>query len=463
MFLPEDVVNPDAPTIDLAILTRDDSPLMPTVSEAIHRVRGVNLLVHRIIGSPRKDDPHRVATIARARNAAVQQAKTPWLMFLDDDVALAPDCVSRLQNALAARPEYAGLGADYLGEARPRRTSHHVTMGATMFRTSALQRNPFRWETSKCECLCCCEDLRRLGHRVEYLSGARAWHVKRPQSASQQPAVESTCVMADVDPLLADKAKILVAFNRRDVRRFRDAFLRTLRASGNRQEVIVVGYGLYPSEIRLLSASSGVRVMHKVVNGQMPPVRRLQDFTDIVRGFEPDTPVAYWDASDVVFQGNLDSLWQLTQRFAGKLLAVREPRGYPYNAAIPGWTRSIDSPLHSRRAFELFSTRPFLNSGFAAGTAAAMQAYFTEAARLRSSPELRGTTDWGDQSAMNLYCHSDENRWQEIPQGWNFCVHDRPRGEVHVTPDGQVVSHNQTPIYAVHGNARSLRKLAIIR
>lgn len=453
----------NTPTINLAVLTRDESPLMPTVSHAIHQVRGVNLLVHRVIGSPEPDEPNRVATIARARNSAVQQAWTPWLMFLDDAVVLAPDCVTRLHHALTARSEYPGFGADYPGESNSRRTSPHVTMGATLFRTSTLRRNPFLWEANKCECLCCCEDLRRSGNRVEYLSGARAWHLKRPQPHSRQPAAESICVSSDLDPSVADEAKILVAFNRRDIRRFREVFLRTLRASGNQQEVIVVGDGLYPSEIRLLAASPGVRVVHKVVNGQMPPVRRMQDFAEIVRGFAPGTPVAYWDASDVIFQSSLAPLWQLTQQFAGKLLAVREPQGWPNNAAIIGWTKSIDSPHHSRRAFELFSTRPFLNSGFGAGTAAAMQAYFTEAARLRSSAELRGTTDWGDQSAMNLYCHSDENRWQEIPQGWNFCVHDRPRGEVHVTPDGRVFSRNQTPIQAVHGNARSLRKLAITR
>ncbi len=451
------------PTIDLAVLTRDQRPLNTTIAESIRNQRGVRLQVHRIVGSPKSDDPHRIATIARARNAAIQQARTPWLMFLDDDVVLAPDCVARLHHALTARTEYAGFGADYLGEASPHRASHHVTMGATMFRTAALQRNPIRWENKKCECLCCCEDLRHAGTRVEYLSGARAWHLKSAQPKEMPSSPDVIYESPEADPTLTGKAKILVAFNRRDVRRFRDAFLRTLRASGNQQEVIVVGYGLYPSEVRSIAASPGVRVIHKVVNGQMPPVRRLQDFAEVVAGFNPDTPVAYWDASDVIFQSSLAPLWQLTQQFAGKLLAVREPKSYPHNAAIVGWTKSIDNPHHNRRAFELFSTRPFLNSGFGAGTAAAMQAYFTEATRLRSSAELRGTTDWGDQSAMNLYCHSDNNRWQEIAQGWNFCVHDRPGGEVHVTADGRVVSRNQTQIMAVHGNARSLRKLAIIR
>ena len=456
------------PTIDLAVLTRDQSPLNTTIAESIRNQCGVRLQVHRIVGSPGSDDPHRVATIARARNMAVERAQTPWLMFVDDDVVLAPDCVARLHHALASRSEYAGVGADYLSEARLHRTSRHVTMGATMFRTAALQRNPFRWETNKCECLCCCEDLRRMGNRVEYLSGARAWHLKNfhvdaiPSGAGAGPVSCENNLSSGMDTRAASKAKILVAFNRRDVRRFQEAFLRTLRTSGNLQEVIVVGYGLYPSEVSLLSASPGVRVIRKIVNGHMPPVRRLQDFAEIVAGLNPAAPVAYWDASDVIFQSSLAPLWQLTQQYRGKLLAVREPKCYPYNPAIVGWTQSIESPRHSRRAFDLFSTRPFLNSGFGAGTAATMQSYFTEAARLRSSVELRGTTDWGDQSAMNLYCHSDRNRWQEIPQGWNFCVHDRPRGEVHVTPDGRVVCRNEIPIAAVHGNARSLRKLAII-
>ena len=451
------------PTIDLAVLTRDERPLTPAVTESIRRVRGVNLQVHRIVGSPKTGDLHRVATIARARNAAVQQARSPWLMFLDDDVVLAPDCVARLHHALVARPEYAGFGADYLGEAGRHCSAPHVSMGATMFRRSALERTPFRWELNKCECLCCCEDLRSRGSRVEYLAGAKAWHLAKTPVATDRSGRATACLSHESDPELADRAKILVAFNRRDVRRFREAFLPTLRASGNQQEVIVAGYGLYPTEIRLLTALPRVRVVSKPVNGQMPPIRRLKDFGEIVAALKPDTPVAYWDASDVIFQGSLDPLWNLTHASPDKLLAVREPKCYPHNAAIVGWTQSIDDPAMRRRALELFATRPFLNSGFGAGTASAMKVYFAEAARLRESVELRGTTDWGDQSAMNLYCHTDNNRWQEIPQGWNFCVHDRQGGEVHVTPDGQVVSRSRTPIHVVHGNARSLRKLAIIR
>ncbi len=457
------MVTSSVPTIDLAILTRDERPLSPTIASAIEGQRGIQLRVHRVIGQPRADEPNRVATIARARNDAITRARSPWLMFLDDDVSLAPQCVARLHHALASRPEYAALAADYLGEAKTSGSSPHVTMGATMFRRSVFQRTRFRWEPNKCECLCCCEDLRSMGTRVEYLLSAKAWHVAKTRIACDQSALQASSAPRDTDPALSAKAKVLVAFNRRDVRRFRHAFLKTLRAAGNQQDVIVVGYGLYPSEISWLSCTAGVRVVSKPANGQLPPVRRLSDFGEIVSSFSPDTPVAYWDASDVLFQGSLDPLWQLTHQYPDKLLAVREPRGYPDNVAITGWTRTIANPQMRRRAFELMATHPFLNSGFAAGTAAVMQKYFAEAARLRRSPELLGTTDWGDQTALNLYCHSDASRWQEIPEGWNYCVHDRRAGEVHVTPDGRVVSGNPTPIHVVHGNARSLTQMAILR
>ncbi len=405
-------------------------------------------------------DVHRVATIARARNEGIARTCGEWLMFVDDDVTLAPDCIARLHHGLVSRPQYAALAADYLGDGSPHGSSPHVSMGATLFRRSTLQRISFRWEINKCECLCCCEDIRRRGARIEYLPEAKAWHLEKTAEASADkfPSLERDRV-TNLNP--SSNAKVLVAFNRRDVSRFREVFLRMLRASGNEQEVVAVGYGLYPSECRLLAACAGVRLVAKVANGQMPPVRRLTDFAELTAELAPHIPVAYWDASDVIIQASLDPLWQMTQEHPDKIFAVREPRGYPQNAAIIGWTHSIAHPEMRRRAFELFSTHPFLNSGFSAGTAESMHRYFHEAARLRSSHALHGTTDWGDQAAFNLYCHSDPQRWKEVPEGWNYCVHDRPTGEVQVTPHGRITCRSGTPIYAAHGNARSLRQLAM--
>ena len=49
----------------------------------------------------------------------------------------------------------------------------HVGMAAILFRRERLADLTFRWEPDKCECLCCCHDLRRQGHGIGYLAGAR--------------------------------------------------------------------------------------------------------------------------------------------------------------------------------------------------------------------------------------------------------------------------------------------------
>jgi hypothetical protein len=107
----------------------------------------------------------------------------------------------------------------------------------------------------------------------------------------------------------------------------------------------------------------------------------------------------------------------------------------------------------------LLSRRPFLNSGFAAGTAATMLRYLGYGHRLLHSPSLRGTRDWGDQLALNLYCHANPESWQEVGEEWNFCLCGRPTGEVYRRDDGRFVSPAGKPVYVVHGNARTLGRV----
>ncbi len=465
------------PVVDVVVLTRDRGQVRPEVLRSLQQQRGVRSQLHRIVGSPLATDVGRWQTIARARNQAIACTQAPWVMFVDDDVELAEDCVARLQHGLSVRHDYGALAADYLNERQSAGRTPHVAMGATMFRRHVLERIRFRWEQDKCECLCCCEDLRRAGVRIDYMAGAGARHLPTRDKVEAavagcrnlQAVANSQCSPAAkvlgspaAKVLGLPAAKVLAAFDRRDILRFRDVFLRSLRGSGNQEEVVVVGYGLYPSEQRMLASLPNVSYHHRIVNGQMAPVRRLSDFDQITSTFAANTPVAYWDASDVVFQGRLEPLWQLTQRYQDKLLAVREPNCYHTNSATMAWSLSISNPQKRRLAYRLFTTKPFLNSGFAAGSAGAMTKYFREAKRLRSSDDLRGTSDWGDQSALNLYCHSDAARWQEISESWNYCVHDRQRDEVQVTPGGRIVCRKETPIYVAHGNARSLAQFALI-
>jgi hypothetical protein len=444
--------------VDVVILSRDHSPLSSEVQRGIDAQIGVRLTLHRVIGTPLSSDACRWETIARARNAGKSRGRSPWLMFLDDDVRLAPDAIDRLRRGLLTNPLFGALAADYLGEADGNRSTPHVAMGATLFRRSALNRIRFRWSNERCECQCCCDDLRRQGIGIRYASEARAWHltITREHPQTEEEDRHSTAQGGSVLP-----GRILTAFDRRHYEKFRRRFLRSLRDHGNPERVTAVGYGLYPSESTVLSALPEVEVHSLPFNGVMPPVRRLQDFQTVLERWPAETPVAYWDAGDVVFQSELKPLWDTVRAHPGKLLAVREPTGHPDNPAVAAWTLSITNAEARERAFRLLSERPFLNSGFAAGTAGTLLGYLREALRLLRSPALRGTTDWGDQTALNLYCHLNPEVWHEAEEGWNYCVHDRWPGELRIAPNGRVTSTRGTPIHAVHGNAHSLRRLEL--
>src|SRR5262249_36500175 len=156
-------------------------------------------------------------------------------------------------------------------------------------------------------------------------------------------------------------------------------------------------------------------------------------------------------AGDVHFQGRLAPLWDIARLNPGRLLAAREPRGHPGNPAVAAWTLSITDREARERAFGLLRDQPFLNSGFAGGTAGALLADLREAHRMLHSPALMGTTDWGDQTALNLYCRLNPGAWLEVEEGWNYCAHDRRPGEVDVRPDGRVVSTRGAAVHVVHG------------
>lgn len=170
--------NMTTPVIDLVVLSRSAEPLRSEVEDGIRSQCGVLVDLHRVVGTPLASDRCRWETIARARNTGKQLGNSSWLMFLDDDVVLAPDCVSMLLKELMNRPIYAALGADYSDQQHPGQIAGHVSMGATMFRRSALKQVEFRWTDQRCECQCCCDDLRSMLWAIDYLPTARAEHLK---------------------------------------------------------------------------------------------------------------------------------------------------------------------------------------------------------------------------------------------------------------------------------------------
>ena len=453
--------------VDVIVLHRPGTTPCPEILQAIRDQRRVNVTLHLQVGAPQPGDRSRWETIARARNAARQRGSAPWVMFVDDDVLLDPDCISTLLSEFRGADQLGAVAADFAGDLlRPERAGH-IGMGATLFRRSVLQRLNFRFTDKLCECWCACLDLKHNGVEIRYSPTARVIHPYKPaesRAPSDSPGAATAPLREEaLGQASTPEPRILAAFDRRDIDRFEHQFLKTLRAHGNRQQVTAVAYGLYPTECRRIESLDRVTLDWQSYNGQMVPVRRVADFARHLAGVDPRTPIAYWDVADVVFQDSLDDLWRAVRATPDRLLAVAEPKGYPHNQVIPAWSLSIHDPRYAQQAFELLKHNPFLNSGFAAGTAASLRQYFQAATQMRSGPELTGTTDWGDQMGLNMYCHQHPQRWQPIDPRWNFCVHDRAPGEVRVTPQGKIMSRSGARISVAHGNARSLRQFAILR
>jgi hypothetical protein len=462
--------------IDLLFLSRDLAPPRQDVWKAIQAQEGVTLRVIRITGPSRPGDRSRFETIARARNAGKRSGTTPFVMLLDDDVVLGPHCVARLAECLRTRREFAALGADTAGEMEqgwdhwdyPR----HVRMNAVLFRRERLEALTFRWEPSKCDCQCCCDDLRRAGHAIGYLRGAEAWHRPSPTPAPPHGAEVSPHLApphrepraTELTPAAAIPSlpgRILAAFDRKHLRLFVKRFLRTLRDEGNSETVTAVTSGLFPSERRSLARMPGVEVIVAPNDGH-PARQRLRDFQQAVASWPPDTPVAYWDAADVVFQDRIAPLWDLVRTHPDRLLAVTEVITFRESTTCWMWTETIRDPEARARAIELFRGCRTINSGFAAATARTMLSYLREADRLLNSPALHGTGDWGDQTAMNLYCRSNPHAWMEIPNGWSYCLLGLGPGAYRISPDGRTERLDGEPLHVVHGAGMTLKHWDLI-
>ena len=289
-------------SVDVVVLSRDSGPLSPQVQRGLAQQRGIRIHLHRIVGAPQPGDANRWQTIARARNLGKRRGTSPWLMFLDDDVELDAGAILRLISSLRERPLFGALAADY-GEHLSEFHVDHVTMGATLFRRSALGLFEFRWEPGRCECQCCCDDLRRHLLGIAYCSGVRARHWQNvladDVAEPARPLLASATEIGRREPtqLSDNRACIFAAFDRRHLSRFRRQFIPSLRGSGNPERVMAVGYGLYPSEQNSLRQVPGLELLALPDNGISPAIRRLVDFQTNAAQLAPETPVAYWDAA----------------------------------------------------------------------------------------------------------------------------------------------------------------------
>jgi hypothetical protein len=232
-------------------------------------------------------------------------------------------------------------------------------------------------------------------------------------------------------------------------------FLGTLRRSGNLESVTAVTYGLYPGERRQLALLPNVRVVEGRHDGH-PAQLRLRDFQAVIEQWPADTPVAYWDAADVLFQAPLAPLWELVQQFPDRLLAATEGIVFAESDGVREWAETITDTSSRASALELLTRSPVINAGFAAGTARAMLRYLRATHDILHSPAFYGSTDWGDQTAMNLYCHSHPDAWQEISDAWNYCLCGHGPRDYRIDLSGRSERLDGHPLYVVHGNGHKL-------
>ena len=438
--------------VDVVVLTRDPSPVRAQVMDALRNQQEVKVIFHQVVGDRRPGDVSRLDAIVRARNVGKKRGDSPFLMFVDDDVVLNNDCIRTLIEGLVVRPSFAGLGADYSLQQRGLRIAQHVTMGATLFRRAAIEEIDFRWEEGRCECLCCCLDLRDRHWGIDYLPQAKAIHmdINRPCDEVQYP---TNCAAHEHDK--TDEGVVLACFNQKHCELFVHQFLTSLRRSGNHERVFVVAIGVNAEQRELLeSLGPKVRCMFASPSEVSPARLRLRYFPQMLGNLPSHTPAAYWDAGDVVFQGRLHSLWQRVRRNREKIAAAVEPIGYPENVAVGTWMRSVEHRYFRRTVINQVKAIGMINSGFVAGQAGALIRYFETVKDWYDQPVLRGSTDWGDQVALNLYFALHPQHCEVISDAWNYCLFGRDN--VGWTRGQRLISGAGDNIVVVHGNAKTL-------
>jgi hypothetical protein len=182
----------------------------------------------------------------------------------------------------------------------------------------------------------------------------------------------------------------------------------------------------------------------------------------VISDWPPSTPVAYWDAADVVFQAGIAPLAPLVRATPDRLLVASESLPFRANPVVREWAETIHDVDARRTAVSAMMDQPVLNSGFAAATAGTMLRYLECANDLLWSKALKGSTDWGDQTAMNLYCHSNPESWLHVPNAWNYCLCPRSPKDYRVDFAGRTERLDGQPLYVVHGNGQRLRQWNLI-
>ena len=134
---------------------------------------------------------------------------------------------------------------------------------------------------------------------------------------------------------------------------------------------------------------------------------------------------------------------------------VREPVGIGESPVIVPWTDHIEDPVVRRETRELLSAMPFINAGFAAGTAGALMRYLREGDRLLNT-DLKGVLHWGDQVAMGIIFIIIRTPGERSPTAGTTASSSANTGPTGLGRTGEWRVPIEAPVHVVHGNGRTL-------
>ena len=185
---------------------------------------------------------------------------------------------------------------DVLGQSCAGVPATHVGIGATLFRRDALDLVTFRWEPGRCECICCCDDLRKQLIGIDYADGLVADHV---DIGSQSWAANNSehlvpCIFAQV--------------RRSNVSGFMK-LLRELRGVSTGERLLVDAVELSPSQLARLRVA-GVEIIPKTSQEQTSKEQPMSDTIRVLDGLHSLTPIGYFqDFGEVSIECSLSAIW----------------------------------------------------------------------------------------------------------------------------------------------------------
>jgi hypothetical protein len=239
--------------------------------------------------------------------------------------------------------------------------------------------------------------------------------VSHPQEANSRHQFPSPSFRLTIRPI------VLTCITNEYVEPLREVFIKSLyevAKFGGR--LIVVSYGLSDTEIDSLG-SMGVEVVRFQRDERfLVPIDRLRAFSEILYAQEANTPAAFYDGSDVYFQGPIDSLFEGMENDCLTASPEINPRLLRDNAPMCRWMGKCARGRVLRDSMIEANAR-VINGGFAAGPARLLAAYCSWAWEQATGP--LGEVGGADQVVLTWA--SELRLWPFSSRGtetWNYTL-----------------------------------------